>query len=133
MVILYVISGYAILHKYGIDAVMTKSHAWFWHKYLTIPFFVFLVLHIVPYYVVRKQVKRLFVISGIVIALPVMAVYGINKYQEPEVKPPVKSGQQENKIIRCPNCPRECELKPGETGECGQYENIDGKIVPKEE
>lgn len=129
ILIFYFISGYAVAHKYGMDALMSKPQAWAWHKNLAAPFFVFLLLHIVPYYIVKKQVKRLIIILSIVIALPVMSVLAINKFQKPEAKPPAKSGQ-ENKSIRCQNCSRECLIKPGETGECGELENIDGKLKP---
>lgn len=130
ILILYFISGYSMVHKYGMDVLMSKSQAWSWHTYLALPFLVFLLLHIVPHYVVRKQVKRLLIILSIVITLPVLSVLAIDKFQEPEAKPPVKSGQTQDKSVRCKNCPNECLIKPNETGECGQYKNIDGKLVP---
>ncbi len=132
MLVFYFVSGYAIVHKYGLDSIMSNSQAWFWHKYLTIPFFIFLILHIVPYFIVRKQVKKFLVILTIVLALPIMSSFAIDQFQKPEVKPPAKTGQ-ENKVIKCPNCPRGCIIKEGETGECGQYKNIDGKLQPKKQ
>lgn len=120
MLVLYFTSGYAIVHKYGMDALMDGAQAWFWHKYLTIPFFIFLFLHIVPYYVLKKQVKRFLIILFTCIALPVVAVITVDKIQTP------------NESIQCPNCPKECIIEPGEKGECQQYENIDGKVQPVE-
>lgn len=33
------------------------------------------------------------------------------------------------KTIRCNNCPCNCLIKPNQAGECGQYKNINGKLV----
>lgn len=134
LLVLYFISGYAMVHKYGMQYLMNNAHAWSWHRYLTIPFFIFLVLHIVPYYVVRKQLKKMFVISSIVVLLPVLGVYGINTLQVKE-QHMVTTQQKEvtDNAVRCQNCPRNCIIKPNETGQCGQFKNIDGKLKPIEE
>lgn len=128
ILILYFISGYAIVHKYGMEYLMNNEHAWFWHQYLTIPFFIFLFLHIIPYYYVRKQIKKLAVILIIVFALPVLGVLAINMYQKPTTKQLIKKEQQ--KSITCPNCPRGCKLKHGQTGDCGKFKNQNGMIIP---
>jgi len=133
ILILYFISGYSMAHKYGMDVIMSNSQAWSWHTYLALPFLIFLLLHIVPHYVVRKQIKRLLIILSIVIALPVLSVLAIDKFQKPEVKPPVKSEQTQDKSVRCKNCPNECLIKPGEVGKCGKFKNVDGEIKPVEE
>lgn len=90
MLFLYFTSGYAMVHKYGMNSLMSGSQAWFWHSCLTLPFIIILFLHITPYYIVRKQLKKFFIILSIVIALPAMSVYAINKIQKPEVKQPEK-------------------------------------------
>lgn len=128
MLVLYFISGYAMVHRYGMDALMNKSQAWFWHKCLTVPFFVFLALHIAPYYIVRKQVKRLLLISAIVLALPVLGVYAVNELQKQEAKPSETQQERVQKAVACPNCSKGCVIKPGQTGECGKYKNVDGNL-----
>ena len=130
LLVFYFVSGYAIVHKYGMDSLMNNSQAWFWHKYLTIPFFVFLLLHIVPYFVVRKQVKKLLLFFLIAVAVPILSAVAIEKTQPTKEKPQVKT-EQESKTVQCPNCPKGCVLKPGETGDCGQFENKDGILQPK--
>ncbi len=132
MLVLYFISGYAMVHKYGMNALMSKSQAWFWHSYLTIPFIILLFAHITPYFIVRKQVKKCLIFIGIVIALPMMSVYAIDKLQKPAITTPDKKEQTENKSVKCKNCPKECLIKPGETGECGKFKNANGKIQPVE-
>ena len=69
-----------MVHKYGMDALMSRHQAWAWHRYLAIPFFVSLFLHVVPYYVVRKQVKRLLMIVGIIIIITILSVLIIDKF-----------------------------------------------------
>lgn len=133
ILILYFISGYAMVHKYGMDYIMSNSHAWVWHKYLTIPFFVFLFLHIVPYYVVREQVKKLCIILALVFAIPALGVFAIDKVITPQKESNIKEQASQKKSVKCKNCPNECILKPGETGKCGQYQNIDGEIKPTRE
>ena len=131
MLILYFISGYAMVHKYGMEGLMNASHAKNWHTYLALPFLIFLFLHIVPYYVVRKQVKKLLITFLVVFSLPVLGVFAINKFQPKEVKPPAVTKEQENKAVQCDKCPKGCIIKPGERGECGRVENIDGKLYTK--
>jgi len=133
MLILYFISGYSMVHKYGMNHIMNNSQAHYWHGILAFPFLIFLILHIVPYYYVKKQIKRLLIILSIIISLPVLSVLAINKFQKPAVKPPVKSEQTQNKAVRCKNCPNECLIKPNQTGDCGRYKNVDGKLQPVEE
>lgn len=133
MLILYFISGYAMVQKYGMDTIMARPQALFWHKYLTIPFFVFLVLHIAPYYIVRKQVKRLLLISGLLIALSVFGVYTVNKFVKLETKQHKKFLHRQEKSVTCPNCPKGCIIKEGEYRECGKYKNLDGKLLKEQE
>lgn len=47
-----------------------------------------------------------------------------------EPKTPVKSEKTQVKSIRCDNCPCNCLIKPNQTGECGQYKNVNGKLIP---
>ncbi|HSA05654.1 MAG TPA: hypothetical protein P5556_00585 [Candidatus Gastranaerophilales bacterium] len=134
LIIFYFISGYAMVKEYGFEHLMHKSSAWALHKYMAIPFLIFLVLHIVPYYVVRKQVKRLFAIVGIILLLSVSGAFAIDNILIKKDKPPTRQEQrkQEGKTVKCPNCPNECIIEPGEKGKCGKYENIDGKLQPVE-
>jgi len=85
MLILYFISGYAMVREYGMDALMTKHRAWIWHKYLAVPFLIFLFLHIVPYYVVRKQIKKFLILLSVVIILPVVGIYAINQVHKEKI------------------------------------------------
>ena len=131
LLVFYFASGYSMVKKYGMDSIMSNSQALFWHKYLAVPFLIFLFLHILPYFIVRKQVKKFLLILSIVVAMPLVSALAVDKIRIPEAKPPIKS-EQENKIIKCPNCPKGCEIKPGEAGECQRYENINGKLQPVE-
>lgn len=46
-----------------------------------------------------------------------------------KTKSPTKSEKTQIKAIRCNNCPCNCLIKPNQTGECGQYKNVNGKLV----
>ncbi len=46
-----------------------------------------------------------------------------------KIKSPVKSEKTQVKAIRCNNCPCNCLIKPNQTGDCGQYKNVNGKLV----
>lgn len=65
MLIIYFISGYAMAHKYGMNAIMTRKEARFWHGILACPFFIAIFAHIFPsiYFAFKnpqKLIKRLF-------------------------------------------------------------------------
>ena len=75
IILFYLISGYAMVKEYGLEHLMHRKSAWSMHKLLAIPLIAALVLHIVPYYIVRKQVKRLLVITGIIIAVSVLGAF----------------------------------------------------------
>ncbi len=120
ILLLYFISGYAMVRQYGMDALMTRPHAWFWHKYLTVPFLIFLVLHIVPYYIVRKQIKRFLIILSIVIAVPVIGVYAVNEvYKESNINPPARKRQQIHKTIKDTSRPAFAKKSP-----CSNYKSF---------
>lgn len=128
MTIFYFISGYAMLHEYGFDHLMHKSSAWALHKYMSALFITFLVLHIVPYYIVRKQIKKLLVIFFGIAIFSLLCAFAIDTMLNAEAKPYVKIEQKENNTVKCNNCPNECIIKQGEKGKCKKFENINGKI-----
>ena len=90
ILIFYFISGYALVQEYGFDRLMHNYSAWTLHKYMTIPFLIFLVLHIVPYYVVKNQVKRLLAIVGIILVLSVSGAFAIDNILIKGDKPPAR-------------------------------------------
>ncbi len=47
-----------------------------------------------------------------------------------KIKSNVKTEKQQAKSVRCNNCPSNCLIKSNQTGKCGQYKNIKGKLVP---
>lgn len=131
VLVLYFISGYAMIHKYGMDVLMTRSQAHSWHNYLAIPLLTLLLLHIAPYYYTRKRLKRLMVLLFLVIIIPALSVLAINKLQKTESKPQ-NTEQKQTKAVRCDNCPNNCLIQPNKTGKCGHYTNKNGEIVPVE-
>ena len=48
MLIIYFVSGYAMVHKYGLNAIITRKDARFWHTVLACPFFIATFAHIFP-------------------------------------------------------------------------------------
>lgn len=140
VLVLYFISGYAMVREYGMDHLMEMKSASNLHGSLAALFFTFLTLHITPYYYVRKKLKRMVVLLLIVFLLPVLGVYAVNQLHKQDTKgvqPQVQKEQQAEEVkkdfaVKCEGCKRECLIKPGETGECGQVKNVDGKLVPVE-
>jgi UPF0716 family protein affecting phage T7 exclusion len=136
VLVLYFISGYAMVREYGMNHLMSRRSASSMHGSLAALFFALLALHIVPYYYVRKRLKRMVILLLIVFILPVLGVYAVNKIQKQNIsgaKPPAQVEQQpeqagKNAAVQCEGCKRRCLIKPGETGECGQVKNVDGKL-----
>jgi uncharacterized BrkB/YihY/UPF0761 family membrane protein len=59
MIIIYFVSGYALVREYGFDRLMSHKDAWKWHNLLTIPFFIALFIHIFPvFYFASKDPKN---------------------------------------------------------------------------
>jgi hypothetical protein len=60
MIIIFFISGYALVHEYGFDRLMNHKTAWHWHSTLAIPFLILLFLHVFPaiYFKIRKILKK---------------------------------------------------------------------------
>ncbi len=54
-----------------------------------------------------------------------------DKSSKSQIQQSVKNEQTQNQTVKCPNCPSQCEIKPGQTGTCGRYKNVDGKLVPE--
>jgi hypothetical protein len=52
------------------------------------------------------------------------------KTQTNDTKTEIKQENTKNKSVRCQNCPANCLIKLNETGDCGQYKNVEGKLVP---
>ena len=48
----------------------------------------------------------------------------------PKIKLNIKTEKNQTKAVRCNKCPCNCFIKLNQTGECGQYKNINGKLVP---
>ena len=60
--------------------------------------------------------------------LPVMKASALDWFdKKTETK---QSTENKVKSVRCDKCPSNCLIKPGEISPCGQYKNIDGKLVP---
>jgi len=62
MIIVYFISGYALVEKYGFEKLMAHKNAWYWHSIMTIPFLIALFLHIFPvfYFAIKKDPKNFY-------------------------------------------------------------------------
>lgn len=54
---LYFVSGYAMVHEFGMDKVLHRHQAYVLHKILAIPFLVCLILHIMPYQFLKSHKK----------------------------------------------------------------------------
>lgn len=127
ILVLYFITGYGMTDKYGMSIIMSHLHVRRWHKYLALPFMLFLLLHVTPYYVARKQIMRLVLIFLLVICLPIASVYAVNEFQKQSAQQ-VTHEQGENRSVRCNKCPNKCLIKPNQTGKCGRYKNVDGRL-----
>lgn len=139
VLVLYFISGYALVHKYGMGTFMNSQSASWLHNSLTALFFAFLLLHIVPYYYVRKKIKRMMAILLMVFILPAFGVFVVSKFQVADNNQVQQCGRAVNvesqparKAIRCDRCPGRCLIKPNEKGACGKVKNVDGRLVPTE-
>lgn len=73
--------------------------------------------------------KKILVIILIIFCFSLLQAksFAINFFK---IKPLIKLEKTQIKSIRCNNCPCNCLIKPNETGECGQYKNINGKLTP---
>lgn len=80
----------------------------------------------------KKQAIRLLITLSFIISMPVMSVLALDKPQKTEIKQSTELKQAEAKSIRCKKCFNHCRIKPNKTGKCGEYKNIDGKLVPVE-
>jgi len=59
MLIVYFVSGYALVKEYGFDRLMSHKNAWKWHSMLALPFLTVLLLHIFPsFYFAAKDPKN---------------------------------------------------------------------------
>ena len=47
---------------------------------------------------------------------------------EPEVIPPERGGAPGD-LVTCDACPVLCRIRPGRTGACDRYGNVDGRLV----
>src|SRR3954464_14844281 len=47
---------------------------------------------------------------------------------EPEVIPPERAGAAGD-LVTCDACPVLCRIRPGRTGACDRYGNVDGKLA----
>jgi hypothetical protein len=155
VLVLYFISGYAMVREYGMNHLMSRHGARELHESLAVLFLLFLSLHVVPYYYVRKKLKRMAIILLVVLILPALGVLAVNKLQDraksevktsvqmeqqvqqaqQELKPQAKVGRlsekdKKNAAVRCDGCKKRCLIKQGEEGDCGQVKNVDGKLVP---
>lgn len=137
VLVLYFISGYAMVREYGMDSVMNRQSASWLHSSLTALFFGFLFLHIVPYYYVRKKLKRMTAILLAVFMLPLLGIFTVNKMHvagNNQAQPCERTVNVESRVdknaIQCDKCPCRCSIKPGEKGACGRIQNIDGYLVP---
>lgn len=56
MILGFFISGYALVHEYGFDRLMSHKTAFKWHSLLAIPFLAVLILHVFPpiYFKIKK-------------------------------------------------------------------------------
>lgn len=139
VLVLYFISGYAMMREHGMETLMNRQSASWLHNFLIAPFFVFLFLHIVPYYYVRKKLKRMTAIALAVLMIPMLVVFAVNKLQTADNNT-TQQGEQtvnvenqpDNKTIQCDKCPCRCLIKPCEKGACGKIKNVDGRLVPME-
>lgn len=129
---LYFISGYAMVREYGMDALLSRKNAHVCHEILALPFFIALILHVVPYYMIKKQLKRLFITFILVLLIPFVGVLAVNKHVKP-ANPQVENQSSQNQTVKCHNCSNNCVLKNGEIGDCGHYKNSDGKIIRVED
>jgi uncharacterized membrane protein len=74
VITIFFISGYS-MGRDGITFFMSRANARFWHEFLPIPFCVLLVAHIVPYYIIKKQLKKFCLILVSVIVLAILTVF----------------------------------------------------------
>lgn len=72
------------------------------------------------------------IISKILIAIFIVMLLHLESvaFVVPKIKLNVKTEKIQAKAVRCNKCPCNCLIKPNKTGECGQYKNINGKLVP---
>jgi len=77
--------------------------------------------------------KKTFLNGVIILAVTIFCTSGANLSSSalatPKTNSSLKTEKTQIKSIQCNNCPCNCLIKPNQTGECGQYKNVDGKLV----
>lgn len=60
MIIIYFISGYALVHEHGFDKLLARKYARMLHCVMDIPFLILLVMHVFPniYFRVKRFFKK---------------------------------------------------------------------------
>ena len=77
------------------------------------------------------------IIIAIILAFSLPKVFALSKKEVEKkkitkIEALKKKETDQIKPVRCGNCPNNCLIKPNKTGDCGQYQNVGGKIVPKD-
>jgi len=77
--------------------------------------------------------KKVFLNGVIILAVTIFSTSGANlsssAFAKPKTNSPLKTEKTQIKSIQCNNCPCNCLIKPNQAGDCGQYKNVDGKLV----